>query len=44
MNLFDMQQKYADVLDLGATLRYIDGIPTGLFDERMPALGERAAV
>jgi maleamate amidohydrolase len=44
INLFDMQQKYADVIDLDAGLRYLEDIPAGLYDERMPGLRVKAAV
>lgn len=40
INLFDMQQKYADVISLEETLDYIRGLPVGLFDEQMPSLGD----
>lgn len=45
INLFDMHQKYADVVPLADVLRYIDGLPGDLFTDRMPVLGrpERAA-
>jgi nicotinamidase-related amidase len=42
INLFDMQQKYADVIDLDAGLRYLEDIPAGLYDERMPGLRVKA--
>lgn len=38
VNLFDMDMKYADVAPLVDVLAQIEGLPTGLFDERMPAL------
>jgi len=41
INLFDMQQKYADVVPLDETLRYIAELAEGLFDERMPILRQR---
>lgn len=41
INLFDMQQKYADVVSLGETIDYLRGLPDGLFDENMPSLRER---
>ena len=44
INLFDMHQKYADVVPLAETLEYLGELPDGLFDARMPALRERAAV
>ncbi|MBV9324332.1 MAG: isochorismatase family protein [Chloroflexi bacterium] len=37
INLFDMQQKYADVVGLEETLEYLRTLPRGLFDARMPA-------
>jgi nicotinamidase-related amidase len=44
INLFDMHQKYADVVPLAETLDYVRQLPRGLFDARMPILRERAAV
>ena len=41
INLFDMQQKYADVLPLADVLDYLAGLPDGLFDARMPILRQR---
>jgi len=38
VNLFDMSQKYADVVSLAETREYLQGLPEGLFDARMPAL------
>jgi hypothetical protein len=38
INLFDMSQKYADVVSLAETREYLQGLPEGLFDARMPAL------
>ncbi len=38
LNLFDLQQKYADVVSLAQTCKYLSGLPAGLFDEQMPAL------
>jgi maleamate amidohydrolase len=43
INLFDMQQKYADVVPLAETLEFLDRLPEGLFDARMPILRERLA-
>jgi maleamate amidohydrolase len=37
VSLFDMQQKYADVVASGAVLDYLRGVPKGLFD--LPAGG-----
>ena len=42
INLFDMQQKYADVVPLAETLEFLKSLPEGLFDARMPALRKRA--
>ena len=42
INLFDMSQKYADVVSLDETLDYLRSLPEGLFDGRMPALRQRA--
>jgi maleamate amidohydrolase len=41
VNLFDMHQKYADVVPLDETLEYLRGVPEGLFDTRMPILRQR---
>jgi maleamate amidohydrolase len=38
INLFDMDMKYADVVDLEETLTYIESLEAGLFDQRMPVL------
>jgi maleamate amidohydrolase len=38
INLFDMHQKYADVVSLEETIASIERLPVGLFDERMPIL------
>jgi hypothetical protein len=38
LNLFDLQQKYADVVSLGQACDYLAGLPAGLFDEQMPSL------
>lgn len=38
ISLFDMNEKYADVVSLEETLAYIDGLQEGLFDAQMPAL------
>jgi maleamate amidohydrolase len=43
INLFDMHQKYADVVPLADALEYLRQLPRGLFDARMPILRERAA-
>jgi maleamate amidohydrolase len=32
LNLFDMQQKYADVVSLDETVEYLCGLPSGLFN------------
>lgn len=39
VNLFDLQQKYCDVLDLDEVLAYLDGLPVGLFDGEFPGRG-----
>jgi len=41
INLFDMHQKYADVVPLAETLEFLRSLPEGLFDARMPILRER---
>ena len=38
VNLFDMHQKYADVVSLGETVEYLQGLDEGLFDAHMPSL------
>ena len=40
LNLFDLQQKYADVVSLQAACDYLASLPAGLFDEQMPSLRE----
>jgi nicotinamidase-related amidase len=41
INLFDMHQKYADVVSLDETLEFVRSLPDGLFDARMPILRRR---
>jgi nicotinamidase-related amidase len=41
INLFDMHQKYADVVPLDETLEFVRSLPDGLFDARMPILRRR---
>jgi|SRR5579875_787087 len=43
INLFDMNEKYADIVTLAEVLCYIDSLPDDLFIDRMPALTETAA-
>jgi nicotinamidase-related amidase len=43
ISLFDMHQKYADVVPLAETLAFMRSLPEGLFDERMPILKEYRA-
>jgi nicotinamidase-related amidase len=43
INLFDMDMKYADVVELDQTLEYIESLTPGLFDEQMPVLVEQVA-
>jgi maleamate amidohydrolase len=43
MTLFDLGQKYADVMSLEATLAYLDERPTDLFVDELPALSATAA-
>ena len=38
LNLFDLQQKYADVVSSAEAGVYLSGLPAGLFDEQMPSL------
>jgi len=40
LNLFDLHQKYADVVRLEEAERYLSSLPAGLFDEQMPSLRE----
>ena len=42
VNLFDMQWKAADVINLDEALAYFSKTPAGLFDDRLPALRSRA--
>lgn len=44
LSLFDLAQKYADVVTLEETLDRVRSLPAGLFDAQMPALRERLAV
>jgi maleamate amidohydrolase len=41
LSLFDMHQKYADVVSLAETLAFIESLPEGIFDARMPSLRAR---
>jgi len=41
ISLFDLHQKYADVVSLAETITFLAGLPEGLFDARMPALRAR---
>ena len=41
MNLFDMDQKYADVVSSEEALAHLESLPEGLFVDRMPSLGAR---
>lgn len=36
INLFDLDQKYADVVSKAEVIAYLDGLPEGLFAGRMP--------
>jgi maleamate amidohydrolase len=38
VSLFDMNEKYADVVSLDETLAYIESLPEGMFDAQMPTL------
>jgi maleamate amidohydrolase len=42
VNLFDLQQKYCDVLELEETLAYLDGLQPGLFDAEFPTVLQAA--
>ena len=42
INLFDMQQKYADVVGISAALAYLEGLPIGIYDDRWPELDPEA--
>lgn len=37
LNLFDIQQKYGDVMSLVDACTYLSNLPAGLFDEQMPS-------
>jgi maleamate amidohydrolase len=41
INLFDMDQKYADVVSTDEVVAYLRELPEGLFDARMPILKKR---
>lgn len=43
VNLFDLHQKYCDVMTLDEILSYLDGLEPGLFDEEFPPAREAAA-
>ena len=38
INLFDMNEKYADVVSIAETIEYLNRLQPGLFDDNMPAL------
>lgn len=38
INLFDMHQKYADVVRINETIEFINSLEEGLFDSQMPSL------
>jgi len=38
INLFDMHQKYADVVELQEVVAYLGSVDDDLFTDRMPAL------
>ena len=44
VNLFDLHQKYCDVLELEEVLGYLDGLEPGLFDAELPVLREGGSV
>jgi hypothetical protein len=44
VNLFDLHQKYCDVLELEEALSYLDGLEPGLFDAELPVLREDGSV
>jgi maleamate amidohydrolase len=35
INLFDMNAKYADVVNIGETISYLDSIPPGMYDDKI---------
>ena len=35
MTLFDLNAKYADVVDLGEAVKYLDGVTPGLYDDKI---------
>lgn len=43
VNLFDLHQKYCDVMTLDEILSYLDGLEPGLFDEEFPPARQSAA-
>ena len=42
ISLFDMNEKYADIVTLAETIQFISSLQTGLFDEKMPSLTKMA--
>jgi nicotinamidase-related amidase len=44
INLFDLRQKYADVITLEEAIGYLSTIRTGVFDAQLPALRTPALV
>jgi maleamate amidohydrolase len=40
MNLFDLNQKYCDVVEVDDVLEYLHDLPEGLFDEQLPGLSK----
>jgi nicotinamidase-related amidase len=43
INLFDMHQKYADVVSLAETINYLCSLTPGIFDARLPILRQRTS-
>ena len=42
ISLFDMNEKYADIVTLAETIQFISSLQSGLFDEKMPSLTKMA--
>jgi maleamate amidohydrolase len=39
MNLYDMNQKYADIVSVADAIDYLGGLPAGLFDSNLATIG-----
>ena len=43
MNLYDIHQKYGDVIQLREAIAYLEGLEDGLFDRSTPAVARERA-